>query len=163
MHRKDVTGTLDECTKDSTEDNNLLNDLGNPTGRGTGGCGSGVNSPSQSIKSGNSGQKLNSNQSTSPASNTNGWKVGQDIRKPTSNGNEPGWSTVRQRYWKNEAYYNKEQYSYENLELMRKGRAPKDAFGYPMELHHPYGRLGNNFFVFGPVTHAAHNKIHYGG
>ena len=44
---------------------------------------------------------------------------------------------------------------------MKKGRAPI-VHGYPMELHHPYGRLGDNFFDFYPVTHQMHWKIHYG-
>ena len=39
MHRKDVTGTLDECTKDSTDDNNPLNDMGGIYHHGSGGIG----------------------------------------------------------------------------------------------------------------------------
>jgi RHS repeat-associated protein len=33
-----------------------------------------------------------------------GWKVGSPITNLTSKGNVPAWSTVRQRYWKNEAF-----------------------------------------------------------
>ncbi len=29
-----------------------------------------------------------------------GWKVGDDVYKPTSKGNEPAWNTVRSRFWK---------------------------------------------------------------
>jgi RHS repeat-associated protein len=39
-----------------------------------------------------------------------GWRVGGPIHIPTSAGREPAWSTVRQRYWKNEAHYNPERY-----------------------------------------------------
>ena len=162
--RSDASGTEDVCVENFNEDNNPLNDLGNPTGGGSGrGYSNSVNSSAGSFKAGNSGLKSNPNLSTPSQSNSNGWKVGQNITKSTSAGNDPSWSTVRQRFWKNEAYFNQGQYSNENLELMRKGRAPRDALGYPMELHHPYGRVGNNFFVFGPVTHGEHIKIHYGG
>ena len=36
-----------------------------------------------------------------------GWKVGDDISKLTRAGNVPSWSTVRQRYWKNETIFYK--------------------------------------------------------
>ena len=59
----------------------------------------------------------------------------------TKAGNEPSWSTVRARYWKNEAYYNAGNYSEANLVRMRKGRAPIDLeTGASMELHHINGR-----------------------
>lgn len=33
-----------------------------------------------------------------------GWKVGEPITNQTAKGNVPAWSTVRQRFWKNEAF-----------------------------------------------------------
>mgnify|MGYP002078841803 CR=1 FL=1 len=58
----------------------------------------------------------------------NGWKVGDDIFKPTSKGNEPAWSTTRERYWKNEAAKPNAEDVYDgkaNVERMRRGRAPQ--------------------------------------
>ncbi len=76
-----------------------------------------------------------------------GWKVGDDITALTRAGNAPSWSTVRQRYWKNEAFYNP--FTYPNdLSRMKKGLAPKGRDGFSMELHHPYGRIGENFYIF---------------
>ena len=68
-----------------------------------------------------------------------GWTVGEDITKLTKAGNDPSWSTVRQRYWKNEAYYNADKYSAPNLDRMKTGRAPQVELNgrmYSMELHH---------------------------
>ena len=31
-----------------------------------------------------------------------GWKVGDEVYKLTSKGNEPAWNTVRSRFWKKE-------------------------------------------------------------
>ena len=84
-----------------------------------------------------------------------------DITNLTKAGNTPSWTTVRQRYWKNEAYYNASQYTEEALDLMKKGRAPI-VDGFPMELHHPNGRVGQNFWEFYPLTHQEHHLIHYG-
>ena len=53
-----------------------------------------------------------------------GWKVGDDISNLTKAGKTPQWSTVRQRYWKNEALHNPSAYSLENRIRMEKGRAP---------------------------------------
>ena len=70
-----------------------------------------------------------------------GWHVGDPIDNLTAKGNKPTWSTVRSRYWKNEAYYNSELYTESNLELMRKGYAPRHSeIDVPMELHHKNGR-----------------------
>ena len=55
-----------------------------------------------------------------------GWKVGDPIDNLTRAGKEPAWSTVRSRYWKNEAYYNSGNYSEANLARMKKGKAPID-------------------------------------
>ena len=91
-----------------------------------------------------------------------GWKVGDDIRNLTKAGNTPSWSTVRQRYWKNEAYYNGSLYDDFNFERIKKGLAPIGSDGFSMELHHPFGRNGDNFFIFEPLTQTQHRWIHYG-
>jgi len=44
--------------------------------------------------------------------------------------------TEREQFWKNEAKNNPGQYSPENLERMKQGKAPIGPDGYPMELHH---------------------------
>ena len=82
-----------------------------------------------------------------------GWKVGDNISNLTRAGNVPSWSTVRQRYWKNEALTNYKEYSPEDLLRMSQGRAPlalnpNNGKMYPMELHYPNGRSGDNFFNF---------------
>ena len=93
-----------------------------------------------------------------------GWKVGDDISKLTRAGNVPSWSTVRQRYWKNEALTNFKAYSPENLLRMSQGRAPLtlntiNGKMYPMELHHPNGRKGSDLFNFIQVTPWKHAEI----
>jgi len=72
------------------------------------------------------------------------WKVGEPINIPTKNG-YPAWSTVRSRYWKNEAYYNGSNYCAADLVRMEKGNAPlvwDDRYNLymPYELHHINGR-----------------------
>ena len=52
VSRKDPTGTLEECTKDSTEDNKPLNDMGGVHRGGTGG-GNTTKTPSGNINSQN--------------------------------------------------------------------------------------------------------------
>lgn len=94
-----------------------------------------------------------------------GWNVGDDITNLTKAGNEPKWSTVRQRYWKNEAFFNPQQYSDKDLALMKKGRAPlvqSNGKFYPMELHHIEPRhLGgsNAYKILMPVTPWMHAQI----
>ena len=90
-----------------------------------------------------------------------GWKVGDDITNLTKAGNVPRWSTLRSRYWKNEVHFHPERYK-QDLDRMKKGLAPIGADGYSMELHHPLGRAGENFFIFEPVTQTQHRWIHYG-
>ena len=63
----------------------------------------------------------------------------------TKAGNEPSWSTVRARYWKNKAYYYGDDYLESDLLRMRKGKAPIDPeTGVSMELHHKKGRAITN-------------------
>lgn len=64
------------------------------------------------------------------------WKVGDSIDAPTKAGNSPSWTTVRQRFWKNEAIKNSDSWSPANLQPMRNGLAPVDNIGRPYELHH---------------------------
>ena len=91
-----------------------------------------------------------------------GWKVGDNITKPTSKGNTPSWTTVRNRHWKNEAHYNSSKYSGSDIKRMRKGRAPIGVDGYPVELHHPYGRDGGNYWIFYELDRTSHRRYHYG-
>ena len=91
-----------------------------------------------------------------------GWRVGDDITNLTRAGNTPSWSTVRQRYWKNEAHFHPELYP-NDLDRLKKGLAPIGEDTFSMELHHPFGREGDNFFVFEPLTQTRHRWIHYGG
>ncbi|MBQ4559301.1 MAG: RICIN domain-containing protein [Lachnospiraceae bacterium] len=94
-----------------------------------------------------------------------GWQVGSDITTLTKKGKVPSWSTVKSRYWKNEAYFNSQNYSLSNLELMKKGRAPLvelDGKLYPTELHHINPRSkggGNEFDNLLPVTPWEHDMI----
>ncbi len=91
-----------------------------------------------------------------------GWKVGDDVRNLTKAGNTPSWSTVRQRTWKNEAFYNPSMYSAADINRMKKGLAPIGPDGFSMELHHPFGRAGSNFFNYVPLSRTDHRFIHYG-
>jgi hypothetical protein len=73
---------------------------------------------------------------------------------------------VRCRYWKNQAYFNNlgKFSSTKNIALARKGLAPLDNWGQPIELHHILARRfgGTNAFVnLMPLTRSAHRKIHY--
>jgi len=90
----------------------------------------------------------NSNNGGNPngdLSKPKGWKVGDPIDNLTKAGNEPSWSTVRARYWKNKAYYYPDDYSESNISRMKKGLAPIDPeTGASMELHHINGRDINN-------------------
>ena len=92
-----------------------------------------------------------------------GWKVGEDITNLTKAGNVPSWSTIRSRYWKNKAHYFEADYSTNDLERMKKGLAPLvenvDGKKYPMELHHPNGRKGENIFTFIEATPWKHAEI----
>ena len=47
-----------------------------------------------------------------------------------------------------------------NLNRMSRGSAPLDIDGIPMHLHHPYGRQGNNFYIFTPMTQTEHIEWH---
>ena len=48
------------------------------------------------------------------------------------------------------------------MNRIAKGLAALDENDIPMELHHPYGRNGEDFFKFSVVTRKEHHDIHYG-
>jgi filamentous hemagglutinin len=93
------------------------------------------------------------------------WRVGGDIYAPTARGTAPSWSTVRSRFWRNEAAAEgaAERYGAENLERMSRGRAPQrfnpDKGGMEsMELSHepvPAREGGRDFVPRWPQDHAA--------
>ncbi|MGR0116379.1 hemagglutinin repeat-containing protein [Ralstonia pseudosolanacearum] len=93
-----------------------------------------------------------------------GWKRGDDVYQPTSNNNDPSWSAVRSRFWKNEAQAPDaaEKYGQENIDRMRSGLAPQrynpDKGGLEsMELSHepvPARDGGKEFVPRWPQDHA---------
>ncbi|HBW38912.1 MAG TPA: hypothetical protein DEF89_28190 [Desulfosporosinus sp.] len=98
-----------------------------------------------------------------------GWKVGDPIDNLTKAGNQPSWSTVRQRHWKNESYYNSQNYPPENIVRMQKGLAPQrfnELTGKmeSMELHHVIPQRSNlpginNYDNLRPVWPDEHQLI----
>jgi len=95
----------------------------------------------------------------------NGWNVGDDVYNQTAKGNDPSWSAVRSRFWKNEASAPDAANTYgpENLDRMSKGLAPQrynaDKGGVEsMELSHepiPARDGGKDFVPRWPQDHAA--------
>jgi len=100
------------------------------------------------------------------------WKVGEDIYSPTTKGNAPSRTTVRQRFWKNDAIeVSSEIYGTENIERMKKGLAPqrynadKSAME-SMELSHepiPFRDGGKDFIPRWPQDHAAVDPFRHPG
>jgi hypothetical protein len=94
-----------------------------------------------------------------------GWRRGDDVWVPTRAGNEPAWSTVRGRYWKNESENpgSNTQWDDDNLARMHDGRAPQrfnpDKGGVEsMELSHepiPARDGGRQLTPRWPQDHAA--------
>ena len=93
-----------------------------------------------------------------------GWNVGDDIYSLTKAGNEPAWSTVRGRFWKNEAAT--PQYGTwdaDQLARMQQGLAPQrfnlDKGGIEsMDLSHepiPFRNGGKDIVPKWPQEHAA--------
>ncbi|MFI6921780.1 RHS repeat-associated core domain-containing protein [Nonomuraea spiralis] len=70
------------------------------------------------------------------------WRVGDDYSAPTPNGKPPAMSTLRKRFWKNEAAEPDaaDQYGQSNIPRMKKGLAPQrtrpDGTQESMELSH---------------------------
>lgn len=102
-----------------------------------------------------------------------GWKVGDDVYNLTAKGNEPSWTTVRTRFWKNQANATDvaKKWGAENIERMRKGRAPQrynaDKGGMEsMELSHepiPFRDGGKKFVPRWPQDHAAVDPFRHPG
>jgi|GEM_PF-937513 len=92
------------------------------------------------------------------------WRVGDDIWKPTPKGVEPAWTTRYQRHWKARASGKDaiEEWGAENVERMKRGRAPQRRNRETGELesmelhHHPVPRRhgGNEFIEVWPEEHA---------
>jgi hypothetical protein len=99
-----------------------------------------------------------------------GWRVGDDVYAATRAGNEPSWSTVRARFWKNTAAdpETAAQWDQANLARMRRGLAPQrfnpDKGGIEsMELSHeptPFREGGQNIVPRWPQDHAAQDPFH---
>ncbi|MGQ7830152.1 LysM peptidoglycan-binding domain-containing protein [Altererythrobacter sp. Z27] len=94
----------------------------------------------------------------------NGWSVGDDIYNLTAKGNEPAWSTVRGRFWKNEAAHPQHgTWNAQQLERMEQGLAPQrynfDKGGIEsMDLSHepiPFRNGGRDVVPRWPQDHAA--------
>ena len=107
---------------------------------------------------------------SAPAGNgAQGWRVGDDVHAPTKAGNQPSWTTVRARYWKNQAADPQlsSQWSERNLERMRRGSAPQrynpDKGGMEsMDLSHepvPQRDGGTEFVPRWPPDHAARDPF----
>ncbi|MCX4704201.1 polymorphic toxin-type HINT domain-containing protein [Streptomyces sp. NBC_01373] len=70
------------------------------------------------------------------------WKLGEDYSKPNKNGVAPSMSTMRKRFWKNEAAEPgaADQYGAANISRMKRGMAPQrqrpDGSWESMELSH---------------------------
>ena len=93
-----------------------------------------------------------------------GWKVGEPITNLTAKGNVPAWSTVRQRFWKNEAFFNGSPYSKSNLLRMQKGLAPQfrntiTGVTESMELHHIIPQRNGGLFEFIKIMPEQHRLI----
>jgi hypothetical protein len=102
--------------------------------------------------------------SGSQPSPSKGWRVGDDIYKPTASGAKPNWSTVRARYWKNAAAENgaERKWGANNAERMKRGLAPqkyneKKGGMESMDLSHeptPAREGGTNLVERWPQDHA---------
>lgn len=104
------------------------------------------------------------------ASDVWGWRVGDSITNRTIFGTLPKWSTVRRRYWKNQAYLSPEKYEARQLQRMEQGLAPQrmNARGEfeSMELHHnPSQREGGlfDFVEVWPDEHAVLDQYRHTG
>lgn len=80
----------------------------------------------------------------------------------------PSWGAVRQRIWKNEAFYNAKKYSAENLARMKRGLAeqrfnPDTGLWESKQLHHAPPQAEGGLFDVTPMWPGEHARIHYGG
>ena len=98
-----------------------------------------------------------------------GWKVGDPITNLTRKGNIPSWSTVRRRYWRNEAHNyvpgkGPIDWTETQLARMQKGLAPQQineitGLLESMELHHVPAQRYGNLFDFIPLWPADHALV----
>jgi hypothetical protein len=101
---------------------------------------------------------------TLPNNTTRGWRLGDPINNLTASGRVPSWSAVRQRFWKNEAHFNPDNYSKANLARMRQGLAPqrinpRTGQLESMELHHTPPQRDGGLFDVRPVWPGDHALI----
>ena len=99
-----------------------------------------------------------------PVSSARGWKIGLPINNLTRAGNTPKWNTIKSRYWKNQAYYDRELYTIRNLDRMKKGMArqqinQKTGKLESIELHHNPPQRDGGLFDFIEVTPYEHAFI----
>ncbi len=98
---------------------------------------------------------------------TRGWTVGDPIQNLTFWGNTPKWTTVRQRYWKNEAFKAKSDPTHryrDQINRMEKGLAPQienrnTGKLESMELHHDPSQREGGLFNFIEVTPEEHARL----
>ena len=96
-----------------------------------------------------------------------GWKVGDPIQNRTWWGGRPKWSTVRQRYWKNQAQLAKSDVVHryrDQINRMEKGLAPQiknKSTGNleSIELHHIPAQKEGGLFDFIEVTREEHSRL----
>ncbi len=93
-----------------------------------------------------------------------GWKLGESIKNLTSTGNIPSWSTVRRRFWKNEAFSNGGDYLSGELNRMKKGLAPQrknreTGLMESKELHHDPPQRSGGLFEFKALWPDEHKII----
>lgn len=92
-----------------------------------------------------------------------GWQLGEDMRNRTIFGSVPKWSTVRRRYWRNQAHLHPENYEEHELQRMREGLAPQryNAKGEleSKELHHRPPQREGGLFDFEEVWPEEHANL----
>ncbi len=106
------------------------------------------------------------------ANEIRGWKIGDQINNLTKFGRVPKWSTVRRRYWKNQAHKIQSDTSFipkydaspANIARMKKGLAPqefntKTGLWESMELHHAPSQRDGGLFDFMEVWPNEHVEI----
>ena len=99
------------------------------------------------------------------------WSVGDPINHLTATGKVPKWSTVRKRYWKNQAHYHPERFSKRNLERTKTGLSEQrknlvTGKWESKELHHIPPQKDGGLFDFievWPEEHAAIDASRYLG
>lgn len=100
-------------------------------------------------------------------SSVRGWSVGQPIHNRTFWGGVPKWSTVRQRYWKNEAHLAKSKPNHPHrahIQRMERGLAPQRKNDFTgeiesLELHHTPPQREGGLFDFIEVWPEEHGLV----